>query len=148
MRRLLSARATIGVLGCAAMVSGCSAILGDFSIGQPDASADSGPGTTEDSGTMTGDGMVQVDSGNEDSATEDSSAPPEDSGFDAPPDTYQPPIDAGPPGSPGTALTAAGVYATSTHYAVFAAVGESPGGNLTSSSANYELQSGVIGATQ
>lgn len=147
MRRLLSARSTIGVLACAAMVCGCSAILGDFSIGQSDASADSGPLTTEDSGTMTGDGMVQGDSGNEDSATEDSSVPedsgPVDSGFDAPPN-----LDAGPPGNPGTALTAAGSYSKSANYQAFTALGDSPGGNLSASSPSFKLQSGVVGATQ
>jgi hypothetical protein len=150
MRRLLTARATVGAIVCAALVCGCGAILGDFSNGTPDGGGeDSGmPGEGDSGMIMTGDGQVQVDGSTD--ATADTAVPPgEDSGgYDAPIDTYQPPIDAGPPGNPGTALTAGGVNAKSAHYAVFAALGESPGGNLTSSSANYKLQSGVIGATQ
>ncbi len=70
-----------------------------------------------------------------------------DAGFDAPPDVLTLP-DVGPPGNPGVALTAGGTYATSASYIVFGALGESPGGNTTLQSANYKLQSGVIGATQ
>jgi hypothetical protein len=145
MRRLLTARAKLGAIACAALVCGCSAILGDFSNGYLDGGGeDSGPGEGDSGMTMTGDGQVQVDGSTD--ATADTSVPSEDSGYDAPIDSYQPPVDAGPPGMPGTALTGGGIYAKSAHYSVITALGESPGGNLSASSANYQLQSGVIGA--
>jgi hypothetical protein len=46
------------------------------------------------------------------------------------------------------ALTAAGGYSSSTHYVLFGALGQAPGGNASSQSTKYQLQGGVVGATQ
>jgi hypothetical protein len=132
----------------AAFLSGCTAILGDFTL--QETSDSDGGGTTPvlDSGPGDAEGNVDSSTLDDDSSTPEdgggyASAPPADSG---PPDVLQLP-DVGPPGNPGVAITAAGGYCTSSNFHFFGAVGESPGGNVTASSANVKLISGVIGAT-
>jgi hypothetical protein len=154
MRRLVMARATM-VLACAAIVCGCSAILGDFTVGTEDGGADGGTGPGPDSGPTNdaGDGGGMVDVQAPDGQVPDSevpdSRPPSDAAdaADAIPDVLTIP-DVGPPGNPGVAITSGGVFSKSAHFGIVGALGESPGGNLTAKSANYKLQSGVIGATQ
>ncbi len=52
------------------------------------------------------------------------------------------------PGKPGFAIVGAGSFAKSTNYQLVTSVGDSPGGNIVSSSTNYKLKGGVIGTTQ
>jgi len=135
-------------LACTALVCGCGAILGDFTDG---VSTDSGTPAGNDGGKPpnTEDGSVGIDSPvSEDGAAPDNFVPPSDGGTDSADATPPPNLDAGPPGNPGLAITTGGTYSTSAHFLVIGAMGESPGGNLTSSSTNFKLQSGVIGATQ
>ncbi len=117
---------------------GCTGVLGDFSSAQID--ADGGTLPTGDSG---GDVNTPPPPPPDDGGSD---APVDiDSGFDAGVDSA---IPLGPPGKPGQSLTGGGTLAKSTNYKVWVAVGESPGGQITSTSTSYKLQSGVIGATQ
>ena len=140
--RLLSGRAP-GVIPITALVAllsttaACSAILGDFSESQ--ILDDGGTPPTPDSSTPDTFVPPPPDDGGGDTA------PPADGGVDAPKDG---PIEVGPPGRPGFALTGGGTVSASAGFKVFAAVGESPGGNITAASPSYKIQSGVIGATQ
>lgn len=115
----------------------CSAIFGDFSESQ--ILDDGGLPPTPDASTIDNFVPPPTDDGGTDSE------PPTDGGVDAPKDG---PIEVGPPGKPGFALTGGGTVSASANFKVFAAVGESPGGNITAASPQYKMQSGVIGATQ
>ena len=129
-------------IACAPALFGCSAILGDFDVSNqnPDASnpVDGGhPDTT-----------VHVDAPGVDAPGVDSNGVDSPMAVDASVDS---PIDAPPPvtGKPGTDLTAGGLIGSSAHFKVYAALGESPGGNIIdSSSANYKIHGGVIAGTQ
>ena len=48
----------------------------------------------------------------------------------------------------GLTLAAAGTVCSSSNYKMIVTLGQSPGGNVTSSSMNFRLNGGVVGATQ
>ncbi len=52
------------------------------------------------------------------------------------------------PGKPGYGSISAGSYMVSPGYRLVAAIGDSPGGNVTGTSTSYRLAGGVIGTTQ
>jgi hypothetical protein len=103
----------------------CTSIIGSFTEGTTDG------GPTKEAGGET-------DAKHED-APEDAPPPTDSSG-----DSTKPSVAA----NTGSALTAGGGYSTSANYKLVGAVGQSPGGNMSSGSASFKLQGGVIGATQ
>jgi hypothetical protein len=148
------------VVAAALALAGCGDILGfapftsstgDGGIVNPGKPLDSGNTSGTESGTpnpgMTGadadDGApTDEDAGDAsaDAAEEEAAPPPLPEA--APP----PPLPT--PGKPGFDLTAGGSYSTNGQYTLVGAVGEAPGGNNVSSSADYTLQGGVIAVTQ
>lgn len=114
--------------------AGCTAVLGDFSVGQPNSTADSG-----------GDDVSSSDDGGQGDSAVDANADA-DAGDDGSVDAGPP--DVGPPGVPGFGLSAGAAVMKSANFKVYAVLGESPGGNTVSKSASYTLHGGVIGATK
>jgi hypothetical protein len=130
---LAVATVMVGMLGGG---SGCSAILGDFQIGD-----DGGP-SGDDGGmdvTLDHKGGEGGGDGNGGDVVTDSSG---DDGGDA--EAGPPPV----PGKPGYDTVTGGSFSKSTNYSMVGAVGESPGSNTIGKSANYVLQGGVIAVSQ
>jgi hypothetical protein len=118
-------------------LGGCTGVLGDFTVGGS-GGEDSGP-------TVDGNLPPPTDAS---SHPDTNPPPPVDAGTDG---GQTDAAEAGPPPTPGKAgldLTTGGTYSKSAKFSMWAAVGESPGGNTVSKSASFKLQGGVVAGTQ
>jgi hypothetical protein len=140
---------------CCFVLGGCGNILGFSSFStESDSGAgtktldSSTPGTTKDAAQGSETGVIVSGDGSEpeDGGVDDANPVEEDAMPPAPEAAPPPPLP--PPGKPGLDLTAGGNFSSTANYSLIGAVGESPGGNLVSSSTQYTLQGGVIAGTQ
>jgi hypothetical protein len=121
---------------------GCSAILGDFDVSNeaPDANMPVDGGHPDSPNTTDANNHVDAQGVDAMADVPESVDAPVDSPADVPPPVK---------GKPGTDLTAGGVITSSAHFKMYAAMGESPGGNIIiSKSANFVVHGGVIAGTQ
>lgn len=139
-----SSRVETAVFVCALALTACGG--GGGAGANP--SEDGGPegASSSDSGTPSMDaaeGAVGDSGENRDSGESGDSAPGGDSGPSG--DAGK---DGGIVGHNGLSLAASGVSCSSTHYQMVVTLGQSPGGNTTSTSTSYQLHGGLVGATQ
>ncbi len=132
---------------CTLLVAVCTAMAA-VGCGGSDSTVDgSDTGTGDDGGDAGEAGDDAGEAGNDagdDTLTDsggggDAADAPGDGGLDAAPVVN---------GLPGLALSAGGTVCKSTNYKMIVTLGQSPGGNGTGKSTNYQLRGGVIGASQ